>query len=70
MKIEEIRSKPDSELEFDMKKIERELFDLRFKASIESIASPAEISVQRRAIARIKTVLHERATGVRGAETK
>ena len=68
MKIEEIRSKPDAELEFELKKIERNLFDLRFKASIESIASPAEIKTQRRSIARIKTVLHERASGVRGQE--
>lgn len=70
MKIEEIRSKPDSELEFDLKKIERGLFDLRFKASIESIGSPAEISQHRRSIARIKTVLHERAIGVRGEGSK
>ena len=70
MKIEEIRSKTDSELEFDLKKVERELFDLRFRASIESIASPADIEKHRRTVARIKTILHERATGVRGQEPK
>ena len=70
MKIEEIRSKTDTELEFDLEKVERELFDLRFRASIESIASTADIEKHRRTIARIKTVLHERSQGIRGQESK
>ena len=47
MKIEEIRSKTDSELEFDLKGLKKELFDLRFKAAIESVgntSSPVERS--------------------------
>ena len=70
MKIEEVRSKTDSELEFDMNNLKKEMFDLRFKASIGSAANPAAIRVHRRAIARIQTVLHERATGIRGQEAR
>ncbi|MFT5051762.1 MAG: large subunit ribosomal protein L29 [Chlamydiales bacterium] len=70
MKIEEVRSKTDSELEFDMANIKKEMFDLRIKAAVGSVANPAAIRVHRRAIARIHTVLHERAMGVRGQEAR
>jgi len=61
MKIEEIRSKTDSELEYDMSKVKKELFDQRFRAAVDNSASPARIRELRRSIARIHTVLHERA---------
>ena len=61
MKIEEIRSKTDTELGFDLEKLKKELFNLRFKASIDSVGNTALISQSRRSIARIHTVLHERA---------
>lgn len=70
MKIEEIRSKTDSELEFDMTQAKKELFGLRMRASMESLANSARIRVLRRGIARMNTVLHERATGVRGQESR
>ena len=69
MKIEEVRSKTDSELEYELGQMSQQLFELRFKAGVESIAIPAEINRVRRAIARVRTVLHERATGVRGQES-
>lgn len=70
MKIEEVRSKPNSELEFDLAGIKKELFELRFRAATDSSASPARIRLLRRAVARINTVMHERALGVRGQEAK
>ena len=70
MKIEEIRSKTDSELEFDIASMEKELFDLRFRSAAETAASPSRIPTLRRSIARIRTVLHERATGIRGQEPR
>jgi large subunit ribosomal protein L29 len=70
MNIEEVRSKTDSELEYEIGQMSKELFELRFKAGVESIASPADISKVRRAIARVRTVLHERATGIRGQESR
>lgn len=69
MKIEEVRSKPDAELEHDLGNLTRELFDLRFKSATSGVQSSARIDVLRRSLARIKTVLHERATGVRGQES-
>ena len=68
MKTEEVRSKTDSELEFELGQMSHKLFELRFKAGIESIADPSEIKKIRRSIARIRTILNERATGIRGQE--
>jgi len=70
MKIEEIRSKTDSELEYDVSQAKKELFNLRMRASMESLANSARIRVLRRGIARIQTVLHERQTGIRGQENR
>jgi large subunit ribosomal protein L29 len=70
MKIEEIRSKTDDELDFDLKEMKKELFGLRLKASTEALANSAQIRVLRRGIARVNTVLHERATEIRGQESR
>lgn len=70
MKIEEIRSKTDDELDFDLKEMKKELFGLRLKASTEALANSAQIRVIRRGIARVNTVLHERATEIRGQESR
>ncbi len=69
MNIEDIRSKTDSELDYELKEVKKELFGLRIKASAETLANSARIRVLRRSIARMNTVLHERATGVRGQES-
>lgn len=66
MNIEDIRSKTDSEIDYDLKESKKELFGLRLKASSETLANSAQIRALRRNIARMNTVLHERATGVRG----
>jgi len=66
-KTKELREKLDSELEFDVKELRQELFDLRFKASAEGLANPSRISQIRREIARIHTILTERGRGIRGA---
>lgn len=60
MKIEEIRSKTDSELEYDLQSLKKELFDLRFRVATDTAASTAKITQHRRSIARILTILHER----------
>jgi ribosomal protein L29 len=43
---------------------------MRFKSATESLTKPSQINTLRRSIARITTILHERATGVRGQESK
>ena len=70
MKIEEVRSKTNTELEFDLGGLKKELFGLRFRAATDSSASPAHIKQLRRAVARIQTVMHERTLGIRGQEVQ
>jgi large subunit ribosomal protein L29 len=70
MKIEEIRAKTEAELDYESEQAKRELFNLRIKASSDSVASPARISELRRTVARIRTIQHERATGIRGQEPR
>jgi large subunit ribosomal protein L29 len=70
VKIEEVRSKTDSELDYELGKIRKELFDVRFRSATETAASPARARTLRRAIARINTVLHERAAGIKGQEPR
>ena len=70
MKIEDIRAKTDSELEFELNNLKKDLFDTRFRASMGTDANTGRIRVMRRTIARIETILHERSLGVRGAASK
>ncbi len=69
MKIEEIRSKTDSELNYELETMKKEMFDLRFRTASETSANPAKIRVLRRGIARINTVLHERVKGQASQES-
>ena len=69
-KMKEMREKLDTELEFDMRGLRQELFDLRFKSSSEQLANPSRIGEIKRDIARIRTLLRERAQGIRGAEPR
>lgn len=68
MKADEIRRKNDHELRFELDKMKKDLFDQRFKSATQSLPSPAVIKTLRRTIARVNTVLHERALGVRGEQ--
>jgi len=70
MKIDEVTSKTDTELEFDLGNMKKELFGMRFKAAADASANPARIRQLRRSIARINTVLHERTKRIRGQEPR
>ncbi len=70
MDIKELRGKEDRELVFDLRNLEKELFELRFKASAEDISNPSRIRQIRKDIARIKTLLRERELGIRGQEKR
>ena len=48
MNIEDIRSKTDSELEYELNEAKKELFGLRLKASTESLANSSQIRQLRR----------------------
>ena len=59
----ELREKQPSELQFELKTLQKELFDLRFKSSAEALSNPSRISAIRRDVARIHTLLREREAG-------
>jgi large subunit ribosomal protein L29 len=61
VKIEEVKTKTDSELTYELDKMKKELFELRFKSRTAGNSSPARIRVLKRTIARVHTVRHERA---------
>lgn len=63
MKIEEIRSKGDTELGSILAGSKRELFDLRFKSASQSLTEPSRIRALRRTIARMSTVIRQRELG-------
>jgi large subunit ribosomal protein L29 len=70
MKTVEIRGKTDSELEYELKQLEKELFDRRFRSATDAGADPSRIRQVRRTIARIHTIRHERASKIRGQEPR
>ena len=60
MKISEMRELPDVDLDTEIAKRRKTLFDYRFKAGQEEKQRAGEIRTLRRDIARMKTVLSER----------
>ena len=54
----------DGELEQRSRELGEELFNLRFQVSMSMAKNPARIGQVRRDIARIKTILRERALGL------
>lgn len=61
MLINELREKSNSELLKQIDTLKEELFTLRFQAATGQLTNTAQIKVVRKTIARIKTVLTERA---------
>ena len=66
MKIEEVRSKTDTELAYDLDKMRKELFDLRFKSAVDNSANTAMISQFHRSPARVPPTLPQRPHGLPG----
>ena len=58
--MKELTQKEDKELSLDLKAAQKELFDLRFRATTEKLTSPAKIEHLRRNIARLKTIMRQR----------
>jgi len=61
LSLEAIREMTDGELRAKIAELERERFGLRFKAGTEVLANPMDLRTTRRTVARLKTVLAERA---------
>jgi large subunit ribosomal protein L29 len=69
-RLKELREKDDGELRFDLKTLQRELFDLRFKSSAEGLSNPSRIRTIRHEVARIRTLLRQRELGIHGAQPR
>jgi large subunit ribosomal protein L29 len=66
MKSNELREMSVEDLAAKLEELVTERFNLRFRSATESIENPMRFRALRRDIARIKTVLHERAAQVEG----
>jgi len=60
-KATELREMSDEQLEFALKEAQDQWFRLRVQSTTEKLDVPSNIQKTRREIARIKTVLRERA---------
>lgn len=60
MKAFEIRNLSDDEIRTKVEEAYEELFNLRFQLAIGQVKDPSRISLLKRDIARMKTVLTER----------
>ena len=61
MKTSELRDKTPDELRRHEADLRKELFNLRFQAVMGNLANPARVRQVRREVARVKTVLGEKA---------
>ncbi|NLY37703.1 MAG: 50S ribosomal protein L29 [Firmicutes bacterium] len=61
MKAKEIRELSDEELQDKLKELKEELFNLRFQLATGQLENTMRIKEVRRGIARVKTILRERA---------
>lgn len=62
MKATELRDKSSVELKSELLTLHKEQFNLRMQRAAGQLADPSKFKTTRRAIARIKTVLHEKTT--------
>ena len=64
MKVDELRVLEEDELGGRLKAARRELYELRFKHAVGQLENSSQISKVRHDIARIMTVLQQRAFGI------
>lgn len=61
MKVADVRAKSEDELKDELITLRKEAFNLRFQTASGQLENTARVRQVRRDIARIKTVLNERA---------
>ena len=61
MKAKQVHDMSDAELEAKLVELKAELFNLRFSHATHQLANPMQLKNTKRDIARIKTVMTERA---------
>ena len=67
MKAKEIRKLSDTELEQRLSELKEELFNLRFQLATGQLDNPMRIRAVRKDIARVKTIMRERALNIQRA---
>jgi large subunit ribosomal protein L29 len=67
MKISQIREFSDEELQVEMDRIRRHIFDLRAQSVTEKLEDTSQITKARRDIARIRTVVLQRQRQAQGS---
>lgn len=65
-KHEEYRQMSDEQLQLTLRDTVKNLFHLRFQSATDRLETPSEITKAKREVARLKTILRERAKGIRG----
>ncbi|WOI56510.1 50S ribosomal protein L29 [Palleronia sp. LCG004] len=68
MKAEELRGKTPDELRDQLGALKKEAFNLRFQAATNQLENTARMRVVRRDVARVKTILNEKAAGAAQSE--
>ncbi|SET69715.1 50S ribosomal protein L29 [Oceanicella actignis] len=61
MKAQELRDKTPDELRAQLEALKKEAFNLRFQAATGQLESTARVGQVRKDIARVKTILNEKA---------
>ena len=64
MRAEDMRGLSDDEVTSRIAELERERFNLRFKAGTQPLEDPLRLRAVRKDLARLKTIVRERAIGV------
>ena len=64
MRAEEMRALSDDQVTSRIAELERERFNLRFKAGTQPLEDPLRLRAVRKDLARLKTLVRERALGV------
>jgi len=67
LKLRAIREMTDVEIRAKIAEYQKEGFSLRFKAATEVLGNPNDLKTARRTVARLKTVLAERAAKAKSA---
>lgn len=62
----ELREMSSEQLDFQMKEVQKQLFQLRFQSATEKLDAPSNLRKFRREIARIKTILRQRELSTAG----
>jgi large subunit ribosomal protein L29 len=68
MDASELRGKTPDELRTELTNLKKEAFNLRFQAATNQLENTARMRIVRRSIARVNTILNEKARGAATTE--